>query len=336
MIASHRRLGLLFILVGPTGAGKNTIMSRVLEKIDNLQQLPTATTRGIRDNEEDGREHLFVTRDAFENMIAADDLLEYQVVHGNLYGVPRQTVEETIYDEKDRIADVDVLGATHIRSLYPDNVVTIFVQPPGDADMLLENVRQRLLDRGEAPEEIEKRLERVEMEMSYAPLCDYLIVNDDLDHAVDLLRSIIMSERSRRDVLNLRAEQELPRHRVYYRATIVVIHDDQILLFENALPTMRLERGELPHHTALRTVEEVPLTNLTPLSGSAGRGTSFVPPLAMQGEDDEHFYAVNFWYAYHASCETDLPEGWSWSSTETLKVPSTIRDLFLKQPRPVD
>ena len=123
--------GLLFVLAGPTGAGKNTLMNAVLEANLDLSQLPTATTRGIRPTEQQGREHLFVSHAEFERMITDHELLEWQKVHTNLYGVPKQTMEDSLAQSLDRIMDVDVLGALTLFRLYPRNIVLIFIQPGG-------------------------------------------------------------------------------------------------------------------------------------------------------------------------------------------------------------
>src|SRR5215207_177578 len=98
-------LGLLFTLVAPAGAGKNSLMNIALERSTALRQLPTATTRALRAGEQQGREHLFIDREDFQHMIKTDALLEWQEVHGRLYGVPRQTVEDAIIQETDMIAD---------------------------------------------------------------------------------------------------------------------------------------------------------------------------------------------------------------------------------------
>lgn len=194
-----RKWGLIFVLIGPAGVGKNAIMKSVLQRTPTIQQIPTATTRGIRATEQQGREHLFISRDDFEQMIADKALIEHQVIHGELYGIPRASVETAISESQDIIADIDVLGATYLRSLYPDNTVLVFVQPPSIGEL-----KQRMETRGESQAEIEKRMQRVETEMTYAPQCDYLIVNDDLEQASETMYGILLAERSHRMVLKLR------------------------------------------------------------------------------------------------------------------------------------
>ncbi|MBZ0284994.1 MAG: guanylate kinase [Anaerolineae bacterium] len=194
-----RKWGLIFVLIGPAGVGKNAIMTSVLERIPTLRQIPTATTRTIRNTEQQGREHLFISRSEFEQMIADKALIEHQVIHGELYGIPRMTVEAAIAAEQDIIADIDVLGASDLRLLYPENTVLIFVQPPSVAEL-----RQRMETRGESQAEIDKRMLRVDTEMPYAVQCDYLITNDSLMQACETMFGIVLAERSHRAVLQLR------------------------------------------------------------------------------------------------------------------------------------
>jgi guanylate kinase len=191
--------GLLFVIVGPAGVGKNALMNTVIERFTDLRQLTTATTRGVRPGEQPGREHLFVSVSEFQRMLAANELLESQLVHENYYGVPRKTVETAIANGTDLIADIDVLGAAALRSNFPQQTVLIFLQPPSK-----DELRRRMNKRGENPIEIEKRMKRVEMEMAYAPECDYLIINDEMEKASEILYGIVLAERARRELLKLR------------------------------------------------------------------------------------------------------------------------------------
>lgn len=185
----QERLGILFILVGPGGVGKNALMGQVLEQLPAIKQLPTATTRSPRGNEVHGKQHLFMTLDEFQQMIANDALLEHQEVHpGKFYGVPRATVEDAIYQHQDLIADIDFKGATILRSVYPTQTMAIFVAPPAS-----DALEARLRDRQDDETDIQNRLNRMADEMLYAPTCDYVIVNDVFDKAVDELMGIIQS-----------------------------------------------------------------------------------------------------------------------------------------------
>lgn len=192
-------LGKFFVLVGPPGVGKNALMKDVLEHFDDIRQLPTATTRPIRPIEQQGREHDFVSLDTFQTMIDMDELIEYQTVHQHLYGTPRKPIETAIAQGNDLIADIEVLGATHLQRQFPDNVVSIFIKPPS-----LEELELRMRQRNESEESIALRMQRVPMEMEFIQECDYLIVNDNFDEARSVLMSIIIAERSHREVEKLR------------------------------------------------------------------------------------------------------------------------------------
>ena len=188
-------------MVGPAGAGKNAIMNEVLHQLTDLRQLPTATTRPMRDTEQQGREHLFVSETEFQKMDERHELIESQSVHNHLYGTPRSTIEAAMQNGQDLIADIEPLGATYLHTAFPHNTVLVFVQPPSVDDLI-----KRMSIRGETQDEIDRRLQRVEMEMQYAPQCDYLITNyqDQLKQSSAILFGIVLAERSRRSLEQLR------------------------------------------------------------------------------------------------------------------------------------
>jgi guanylate kinase len=160
------RKGILFILVGPSGAGKNTLMKRVQQQFDNLPQLATMTTRSKREGEKNGREHWFISHAKFQELIDTNALIEWQRVHMNdLYGTPRRMVEDAINTGHDLIADIEFLGAAAIHEGYPDNTVLVFVTPSR-----LDILTDRILQRGNiTPEVLANRLERARFEMTFAP-----------------------------------------------------------------------------------------------------------------------------------------------------------------------
>jgi len=201
MIGEQQR-GLLFVMIGAGGTGKNTLMNQVMGK-QALTQLATATTREIRDNEQEGREHIFVSVERFHEMIENGDLLEYQeVTPGKFYGIPRQSVEVPLRQGRSMMADIDVYGAKVLRETYPDDTVLIFVTAPGDTvDEQLATLRERMLNRlGEEPtpediDQITKRLERARtIEMPFAEECDHILVNDDLEETSKQLENIIQDK----------------------------------------------------------------------------------------------------------------------------------------------
>lgn len=188
--------GLLFILVGPGGVGKNTLMEAVLPRFEYLTQLATVTTRAVRPNEVPGKHHVFVTLDEFKRLIEANELVEYEQVHpGKYYGVPRSPLEQAIITGHDLIADIEVSGAARVRAAYPHNTIVIFIKPPS-----LEVLAERMRARGEKEAGIVERMERAAREMTFANQCNHVIINDEgeFERAIEQLFNIITLERQRR------------------------------------------------------------------------------------------------------------------------------------------
>lgn len=192
--------GVLFVLVGPGGTGKNTLMNAVMAQHDNLKQLATATTRSMRPNEQQGREHLFVDQARFEEMIANNELLEYlQVTPGRYYGIPRASVTDAIETGQNLIADIEVIGAKIVYEAFPEDVVLIFVTVPGASiaerlAILRERMTARYSDHERTADEkqIQQRLERAEqLEFPFMEKCQYIIINDDVDQAIAELDAIV-------------------------------------------------------------------------------------------------------------------------------------------------
>ena len=188
--------GVLIVLVGPSGVGKNTIMQGAIAALPRLSQMPTATTRPPRSNEQHGREHWFLSLEQFQAMIAADDLIEYQEVHpGRFYGTPRRQIFQTLHDDHAwLIADIDIAGASALRKVFPQNAVLIFIEPPD-----LETLQARMRARGQVSEtEIQERLARVPRELAFAVECDYRVLNTNLTDATQQVITIIQNEAQRR------------------------------------------------------------------------------------------------------------------------------------------
>lgn len=192
----HARRGLLIILSSPSGAGKSTLSRRLLEAEQEVRFSISATTRTPRPGETDGREYHFRSRDAFEAMIRAGEMLEYAEVFGNLYGTPRGPVEAAIVGGHDVLFDVDWQGGQQIRnSPLRDAVVSIFILPPTIADL-----EARLNARGQdSVEVVAGRMRKARDEISHWAEYDHVLINDDLDRCEADLRAIIRAERLRRD-----------------------------------------------------------------------------------------------------------------------------------------
>lgn len=194
--------GKLFVVSSPSGGGKGTLIERVLRSLPDLRYSISYTTRTPRNGEVNGREYFFVTPEQFEQMVAANDFLEWAKVHGNYYGSSARQVTEEINEGHDIVLEVDVQGAASIRNLVTDSV-SIFILPPS-----YEVLRQRLLARGtDSDEELRIRLRNAPEEISHYRAFDYVIINDDVERAADRLSSIIEAERSRRERQELQVKQ---------------------------------------------------------------------------------------------------------------------------------
>ena len=184
--------GTLFVVSSPSGGGKGTIIEHVLEKVENLSYSVSYTTRAPRSKEIAGREYFFVSRDTFEEMIAAGDFLEWACVHGNFYGTAKSQVLEQTAAGSDIILEVDVQGAALVRQLLMDSV-SVFILPPS-----YEVLKQRLIARGtDSPDELAVRLRRAPEELRDYSNFDYVIINDEVEKAARQLASIIYAERAR-------------------------------------------------------------------------------------------------------------------------------------------
>jgi len=192
--------GILFVISSPSGGGKGTLIHRVLNTVPGVSYSVSFTTRAPRKGEVDGVDYFFVSTEKFEELVAADEFLEWARVHGNLYGTSRAQVAHEIAERHDIILEVDVQGATSVRKLLGDSV-SVFIVPPS-----FEVLRQRLVARGtDSALELELRLRNAPIELRQYVTFDYVIVNDDLDRAGAQMASIIYAERARRK----RQEQEV-------------------------------------------------------------------------------------------------------------------------------
>ena len=181
--------GLLVVVSGFSGAGKGSIMKRILQKYDNYALSISATTRDPRPGEMDGQDYFYKTQKQFEKMIDKDELIEYASYQGNYYGTPKAYVEKQLNSGKDVILEIEVQGATKVKELLPDTVL-IFVTPPN-----AQELRDRLTKRAtESADQIRGRLRRAVVEAEYMPTYDYILVNDDLETAVTELDEIVRAE----------------------------------------------------------------------------------------------------------------------------------------------
>ena len=189
------RRGLLIILSSPSGAGKSTLAGRLRKWDDSLRFSVSATTREPRQGEENGKDYFFVSVPEFQEQVASGDMLEHARVFGNYYGSPKAPVQAAIEAGRDVLFDIDWQGAQQIsNSALQEHVLSIFILPPS-----ITELHRRLVSRGQdAPEVIEKRMQKSWDEISHWDGYDYVLVNDDLDATEERLKTIISAERLRR------------------------------------------------------------------------------------------------------------------------------------------
>lgn len=187
--------GIAFVVCGPSGAGKNSVIERVMQILPGLSYSVSYTTRPRRNNEVNGKDYHYITHQEFDRLVSEDEMVEHVTYLGDQYGTSRAQICEVFSREKDVILNIDVEGAKALKGsgLLDFSVVYVFLTPSS-----LAILGERLRIRGtEDDGEIRARLTVAAQEMETLPLFDYLVVNDELDIAVDELRSIIVAERSR-------------------------------------------------------------------------------------------------------------------------------------------
>lgn len=193
--------GLLIILSGPSGSGKDTVLDE-LAKIVPIQRSISMTTREKRDNEANNIDYIFVDRDYFEKAIKNDDVLEFVEYNGNYYGTPKGPIDQWLEEGKTVFLKIEVRGAENIKRIYPD-AVTVFIVPPS-FEILEKRLRRRNSDTEDA---ISKRLETAKYEIKKASDFDYVIINDDLENAICDLDTIIKAERLKtKNIKNILSE----------------------------------------------------------------------------------------------------------------------------------
>lgn len=184
--------GTFFVLSGPSGSGKGTVLQEVLRKSDRIVYSVSATSRSPRAGEVDGVNYYFKSREEFETLIKADAFIEYTETYGNYYGTLKSEVEKAIENGKNIILEIDPVGARNVRAHYPDAVLMFLVAPD------LEALSSRLSGRGsESAETFKIRHDAALSEMENATLYDYVVVNDFVERAADDILAIIRAENLR-------------------------------------------------------------------------------------------------------------------------------------------
>ncbi len=179
----------VFVITGPSGVGKGTLISRLLERVPNLTLSVSATTREPREGEEDGREYHFLSSEEFKARMDADDFLEFATYSGNRYGTLRSEVRRCLEHGRSVVLEIEVQGAQQVRAAMPESV-QIFIAPPDPTQL-----RARLEGRGtDSADAIDTRLETAEQELAVQGDFDHRVVNDDLTRAAAELEEIVRAE----------------------------------------------------------------------------------------------------------------------------------------------
>lgn len=203
-----KQRGILIVVSGFSGAGKGTLMKQLVHTYDNYALSVSMTTRSPRPGEEEGKEYFFVSREAFEEKISQDGLVEYASYCENYYGTPKEYVEKQLEKGKDVILEIEIQGALKIKKKFP-TALLMFVMPPNAVEL-----KRRLEGRGtESREVIEKRLRRASEEAEGIEQYDYIVINDKLEECVEKMHALIQAahcapQRNEELIENMRKELE--------------------------------------------------------------------------------------------------------------------------------
>jgi guanylate kinase len=188
--SAFKRRGLLFVLSSPSGAGKSTIGRMLMESDDGIALSVSATTRPIREGEEDGKHYHFVTDERFDELVAAGEFLEWAHVFGHRYGTLKREVLKVIEGGRDVLLDIDWQGTQQLKQVDPD-IVRVFILPPS-----MTELERRLRTRGtDADEVIQRRMDRAATEISHWAEYDYVLINNDAEKCRELVHNILKAER---------------------------------------------------------------------------------------------------------------------------------------------
>ncbi len=191
----EKKQGSLIIISGTTCAGKGAVIELLLQRNKNLSLSISYTSRGMRDGEVNGKNYYFVTKEEFENKIKREEFLEYAYVHNsNYYGTPKAEIKELLDSGKDVILEIEVQGAGKVKELFPETIL-IFIMAPS-----MEEIKRRIKARGqETNEQIIDRFRTAYKEINEIPKYNYVVVNDEVENAVNKIEAILISQKCRVD-----------------------------------------------------------------------------------------------------------------------------------------
>jgi guanylate kinase len=189
-LTRQNRLGNLFVVSGPSGVGKGTVIAKILFTVPDIEKSISVTTRKPREAEENGQDYFFVSKKEFDRMVDEDLFMEWAEFTGSFYGTPIQGVKDKLKQGKDVILEIEIQGAKQIHSKYPDACL-IFLSPPS-----ISVLEERLKGRNtESPEKLALRLSKADEEMAERHIFQYEVINDNLDEAVKTLQHIVYARR---------------------------------------------------------------------------------------------------------------------------------------------
>lgn len=181
----------LFVISGPSGAGKGTLVAELLKRVPSISRAVTVTTRPPRRGERNGVDYYFVTKEEFNEGRERGDFLEWALVHGNYYGTPKAEVEKKLKDGYDVVLVIDVQGAARVKEKMPESYL-IFIKPPSVEEL----IKRLQLRKTETQQEVSRRIARARAEMALAEKYDYVVINDEVNRAATELAEVV--ERVRR------------------------------------------------------------------------------------------------------------------------------------------
>jgi guanylate kinase len=177
----------LIVIASPSGGGKTSIVKALLQRHPDFEFSISATTRSMRNGEVNGKDYFFLSKEDFEKLIANGQLVEHEFFFNNYYGTLKREVDRALKAGHSMIFDVDVKGALSIKKMYPADAVQIFIAPPS-AEILEQRLRNR---KTEDEEKLQRRLQRMPMELETGKTFDYVVINDDLQRAIEEVDDIV-------------------------------------------------------------------------------------------------------------------------------------------------